>query len=153
MQISEAKLRRIFVVRLEDSEKLPDSIQQVARQKKIRSAMVLLLGGARDGKLVVGPDSRRKRHAILTQSFGKGHEIMGIGTIFSGSKGPELHLHTAVGRGRKTLVGCGRTGLKVHFIIEAVILEFTGLAARRVLDPATGFHLLKLGNYSARVTL
>ena len=144
MQITEARLKRILVVRLEEGERLPDSIEGLANSKKISSAVVLLLGGARDGMLVAGPDLRRKKHAVLTQSFGKGHEIMGIGTIFAGPKGPELHLHAAVGRGRKTLVGCGRTGVKVNLIVEAVIFELAGLKARRALDPATGFHLLKL---------
>jgi len=145
MQITEAKFGRIFVARLEEEERLPSVIEHLAGDKKIRSALVLLLGGAKDGKLVVGPSKRKKQHAVLTQSFTDGHEILGIGTIFMGDHGPELHLHTAAGRGKNVLVGCGRTGLRVNFIIEAVIIELTGLNARRALDPVTGFHLLKLG--------
>lgn len=144
MQITEAKFGRIFVVRLEDGERLPDAIEKLAGNKKIRSALVLLLGGAKDGKLVVGPGKGGKQK-ILTQSFHSGHEIMGIGTIFAGAHGPELHLHTAVGRGKSVLVGCGRTGWQVNFIVEAVIIELMGLNAKRALDTATGFHLLKLG--------
>lgn len=144
MQITEAKLGRVFVVRLEEGEKLPDAIEKLAGAKKIRSALVLLLGGAKDGKLVVGPGKRGSRKKVLTQSFGDGHEIFGTGTIFAGVHGPELHLHVAVGRGKNALVGCGRTGLKVNLIIEAVIIELAGIDARRSFDPATGFHLLKL---------
>lgn len=143
MQVGETNLRRIFVARLEEGEKLPDALELLARRKNIKSALVLLLGGARAGTLVVGP-ARRRPPEILTRSFRAGHEIMGIGTIFAGDQGPELHLHAAAGRGKKTLVGCGRTGFKVNFIIEAVIFELAGLKARRALDPATGFHLLKL---------
>ena len=145
MQITEAKLKRIFVVRLENGERLPDAIEKLAGDRKINSALVLLLGGAKDGKLVVGPSKRKKQRSVLTQSFTNGHEILGIGTIFTGDHGPELHLHAALGRGKKAIVGCGRTGLSVNFIIEAVIIELTGLNARRVLDPVTGFHLLQLG--------
>lgn len=145
MQVAEAKLKRTFVVRLEEGERLPDAIEKLAADKKINSAVVLLLGGAKDGKLVVGPAKRRKQHAVLTQSFAGGHEILGIGTIFTGGHGPELHLHAAAGRGKSVLVGCGRTGLHVNFIIEAVIIELAGLNAGRALDAATGFHLLKLG--------
>lgn len=144
MQVTETRFRRIFVVRLEEGELLPDVIERLARRKRINSALVLLLGGARNGKLVVGPGLRRKKNTILTQSFGKGHEIMGIGTIFAGSKGPELHLHAAVGRGRKTLVGCGRTGLRVNIVMEVVIIELIGGHAKRSLDPRSGFHLLNL---------
>ncbi|MDD5483391.1 MAG: DNA-binding protein [Kiritimatiellae bacterium] len=149
MQISEAKIKRIFVARLEDSEILPGAIEKLARDKKISSAFVILLGGARDGKLVVGPGRRGGKQRILTRSFRKGHEILGIGTIFNGLRGPELHLHAAAGRGGKTLVGCGRTGLRVNLIIEAVIIELVGLNAKRALDPATGFHLLKLSGIAA----
>ena len=145
MQITEAKLGRIFVARLEEGERLPGVIEKLAKDKAIRSALVLLLGGAKGGKLVVGPSKRTKQHAVLTQSFTNGHEILGIGTVFAGDHGPELHLHTAVGRGKNVFVGCGRTGLRVNFIIEAVIIELTGLNAKRALDAATGFHLLKLG--------
>jgi len=145
MQITEAKFGRIFVARLEEGERLPDAIEKLAGDKKIRSALVLLLGGAKDGKLVVGPGKDGKKPKIMTQSFRQGHEILGVGTIFAGKHGPELHLHTAVGRGKKVLVGCGRTGWRVNFIIEAVIIELAGLNARRALDPVTGFHLLKLG--------
>lgn len=144
MQITEAKFGRIFVARLEEEERLPGVIEKMADDKKIRSALVRLLGGAKDGKLVVGPSKRKKQHTVLTQSFTYGHEILGIGTIFMGDHGPELHLHTAVGRGKNALVGCGRTGLRTNFIIEVVIVEFMGLNAKRTLDPASGFHLLKL---------
>jgi len=145
MQISEAKFKRVFVARLEEGEKLPDVLEKLAVNKKIRSALVMLLGGARDGKLVVGPGKRKSKKKILTQSFHDGHELLGIGTIFAGEHGPELHLHTAIGRGKNALVGCGRTGLRVNLIVEAVIIELTGLNAKRALDPETGFHLLKLG--------
>ncbi len=135
---------RIFVARLEEGERLPGAIEKLAGDKEIRSAIVLLLGGAKDGKLVVGPSKRKKQQSVLTQSFAGGHEILGIGTSFAGVHGPELHLHAAAGRGRSVLVGCGRTGWRVNFIIEAVIIELAGLNARRAPDAATGFHLLKL---------
>ena len=144
MQITEAKIKRIFVVRLEEGEKLPDTIEALAKKKNIKSALVLLLGGARDGRLVVGPAKSRGRPKPMTQPFTDGHEVMGIGTIFASAHGPELHLHVALGRNRKAMVGCGRTGLRVNFIMEALILELAGLNAERVLDPATGFHLLAL---------
>lgn len=133
------------MARLEEGERLPQAIEQLAGRKRIRSALVLLIGGAKDGKLVVGPSKRGNKHKILTQSFRQGQEILGIGTIFVGARGPELHLHTAVGRGKNVLVGCGRTGLRVSLVIEAVLVELTGLNAKRALDPTTGFHLLKLG--------
>ena len=145
MQIAEAKFKRVFVARLEEGEKLPDVLEKLAVNKKIRSALVMLLGGARDGKLVVGPGKRKSKKKILTQSFHNGHELLGVGTIFAGDHGPELHLHAAIGRGKSALVGCGRTGLRVNLIVEAVIIELAGLNAKRALDPATGFHLLKLG--------
>lgn len=145
MQVAEAKLGRIFVARLEDGELLPGAIERLARDKGVKAAVVMLLGCARDGKLVVGPRSGRKKQAVFIQPFLNGHEVLGLGTIFAGATGPELHLHIAAGRNRKALAGCGRPGFRVHLIIEAVIIEMKGLNARRARDAATGFHLLTLG--------
>lgn len=123
---------------------MPESLERLAADKKVASALVILVGGAKEGRLVVGPKTGGAKPVAMTQSFRGGHEVLGFGTIFAGSSGPELHLHIAAGRKKSTLVGCGRTGWRVHLIVEAVIIELAGIRARRALDPLTGFHLLKL---------
>jgi len=45
MKYTEANLGRIFVLRLEHGEKLPDTIEEFARSKNILRGMCVLIGG------------------------------------------------------------------------------------------------------------
>lgn len=144
MQVAEGKVKRVFTVRLEEGERLPDCIEALANQRRIKAALVLLVGGARDGRLVVGPKKTTKKPAVMVQAFAAGHEILGVGTLFPGARGPELHLHVAMGRKQKALVGCIRKGIRTYLIAEIVILELTGFTAVRERNPLSGFHLLEL---------
>ena len=54
-------------------------------------------------------------------------------------------MHAATGREGDATVGCTRAGLKVWLVGEVVIEEIRGATARRVVDPATGFALLQVG--------
>lgn len=144
MQVAEGKINRVFTVRLEEGERLPDCIEDLARRRKIKSALVLLVGGARDGKLVVGPKKTTAKPSVMVQSFSEGHEILGVGTLFLGDEGPELHMHAAMGRKQKALVGCIRKGIRTYLIAEIVILELAGISAARIRNPVSGFHLLEL---------
>jgi predicted DNA-binding protein with PD1-like motif len=53
-----------------------------------------------------------------------------------------LHLHAALGREGRAVVGCVRAGVRTWHVLEVVITEIAGSGARRVPDPATGFRLL-----------
>ena len=57
MKASEGKLGRVFVIRLEDGDKIPDSIDRFAEEKKISVGQVILTGGIGEGKAVCGPRS------------------------------------------------------------------------------------------------
>ncbi|MCK7520925.1 MAG: DUF296 domain-containing protein [Ignavibacteriales bacterium] len=67
------------------------------------------------------------------------------GTIYPGEGGPHIHYHASVGRSGHALTGCLREKATTYLIIEAVILEFTGLTARREFDKKTQVHLPVLG--------
>src|SRR5208283_2450490 len=56
MKFSEAKPGRFFILRLEDGDILHECIEAFARERNIRAAALIALGGADAGsKLVVGP--------------------------------------------------------------------------------------------------
>lgn len=145
MRYSEASLGRLFVLRLEDGDSLPETVEQFARDNDLRRAMCLMLGGARGGShLVVGPedtDDMPPRPVVLPLEGV--HEIAGVGTVFPDEEGrPRLHLHAACGRGGETVTGCVRPGVAVWKVGEVILMELTGTAARRTKDPDTGFSLL-----------
>ncbi|HBC87309.1 MAG TPA: DUF296 domain-containing protein [Lentisphaeria bacterium] len=146
MKYSQAKPGRIFVIRLEDGEILHERIESFAQKMKIRSAALIVLGGAdRNSKLVTGPaKSRAKKIIPMETLLVDAHEITGTGTIFPDSKGkPILHMHVSCGRKKSSITGCVRRGVKVWYVMEVVLWELTGSPARRLLDKTTGFELLQ----------
>jgi len=145
MQYSEGRLGRIFALRLEEGERLNDTIEAFARERGISCAMAIFLGGSGDGsQVVVGPEANRGDAIIpLVHTLNGVQEVLAVGTLFPNEAGdPLLHMHAAAGREGGATVGCTRAGVEVWLVGEVVILEIIGAAGVRKKDPATGFQLL-----------
>jgi predicted DNA-binding protein with PD1-like motif len=149
MQFTEAKIGRVFVLRLHDGDHLPDALEIFAAQNKLKSALCFFIGGAKkDSRVVVGPkgDGSLPVEPALTLLSGVS-EVCGVGTIFTNENGkPTLHMHASFGRGEKAITGCLRKGVDVWLIGEVIMLELTSASVRRVIDKETGFELLETGN-------
>ncbi len=148
MQYSEGRLGRIFILRLEEGERLNDSIEAFAREKGITHGLAFFLGGSGNGsRVVVGPEAGRDEIIPMIHALQGAQEVLALGTIIPNEAGtPVLHMHAAAGREGKATVGCTRAGVEVWLIGEVVLLEILGAeAAQRKKDPATGFQLLKIG--------
>ncbi|WP_088185754.1 PPC domain-containing DNA-binding protein [Desulfosporosinus sp. FKA] len=147
MKYSEANLGRIFILRLEHGDRIPDIIEAFARTHQVGSAIVHFLGGADiKSKVVVGPEdgTAAKPIPMVTELLGTS-EAVGIGTIFTNEENiPKLHLHSAFGRNRDSVTGCTREGVAIWHIGEVIIFELANSTARRKIDPETGFELLEL---------
>ena len=147
MQFTEAKLNRVFVLRLHDGDHLPDVLEKFAAENKVSSALCFFIGGAKDNsRVVVGPRKENETPPEPMVTLLKGvHETCGVGTIFTDEEGkPKLHMHTSFGRNEKTVTGCVRMGVDVWRIGEVVMLELTGGKARRAKDKETGFEFLEI---------
>ena len=147
MQYDEGRLGRVFVLRLEDGDRLPETIEDFARRHDIKSGIVVYLGGANDGsRLVVGPEANRGESIVPMIHVLKGiQEVLALGTLFPNEAGdPVLHLHAATGREGTASVGCTRVGVEVWLVGEVVVLELLGTKGQRKKDPRTGFELLQL---------
>lgn len=150
MKYTEAKQGRIFVLRLEQGDVIPDDIERFAEEKEIASGLVYLLGGVDKGsKMVSGPlDGEKIKHnmPLNINEFNDVHESVGVGTIFTNeNNNPVLHLHAAAGRKKDTITGCTRLGVKVWMYMEVVIVELIDCNARRKVDEKSGFTLLEMG--------
>lgn len=145
MKAAEGRLGRVFVLRLEDGDRVPEAIESFAREKNIEGAVAVMLGGAGSGRLVVGPEDGDKTPVtpMIHELLGV-HEIAAVGTIFPSDKGPRLHMHSAMGRGDQTRTGCVRQGIEVWKIAEVVVIEITGTGLARKLDPKAGFEVLSV---------
>jgi predicted DNA-binding protein with PD1-like motif len=145
MKYSEGNIGRIFVVSLDNGDHLPVTIEDFAAEKGINRAMCMLVGGIDDGgNIVAGP---RDRHTMppdpILYKLSGVHEVCAVGTLFPDDEGkPRLHMHAALGREGQTHTGCIRPGVDVWKLGEFVILEILNSAARRKIDPSTGFHAL-----------
>lgn len=147
MRYTEASLGRIFVLRLEHGDRLPDTIEEFAKSHGIASATVLFIGGSdQNSKVVVGPEDGTVKKPVPTiVSLPGVSEAVGIGTIFMNEGGiPKLHLHSAFGRINHTVTGCTREGVTIWHIGEIIILELTNCSAQRKIDTTTGFELLEV---------
>jgi predicted DNA-binding protein with PD1-like motif len=147
MQFTEAKLGRVFVLRLHDGDRLPDVLESFAAEKKVSSALCFFLGGAKEkSRVVVGPKDGKALPPEPMVTFLEGvHEACGVGTIFADEEGrPKLHMHASFGRKRNTVAGCVRMGVGVWQIGEVIVIELTGAEARRVIDKKTNFEFLEV---------
>ncbi len=146
MKYTEGKFGRIFVIRLEDGDKLPAAIESFAAQNNVLRGVCILVGGIKDGgNIVVGPENGKLLPPVPILFGLQGvHEVAGVGTIFPDSEGaPVLHMHAALGREGQTRAGCIRPGVEVWQVGEVILLEITGNAAYRAKDATTGFELLE----------
>jgi hypothetical protein len=141
MQYSEGQLGRVFVLRIDDGEDFLVAMQEFVRKKEIRAGSVFFLGALQEGRMVTGPEKPvipPEPHFIL---FEGGWEVFGMGTIFPGDEGPMIHYHASVGRAGHALTGCLRERAVTYLVVEAVVIEFNGLAVRREFDEKTRLHL------------
>jgi uncharacterized protein len=145
MQYTEGQIGRVFVVRIDDGEDMLISLRQFITDKSIQAGTILFLGALMNGRLVTGPEDPvipPVPHFVL---FEGGWEVFGVGTIYPSEGGPHIHYHASVGRSGHALTGCLREKAITYLIVEAVIMEFNGLSARREFDKKTQVHLPVLG--------
>ena len=146
MQYAEGQIGRVFVVRIDDGEDFLVSMRQFITDKDIQSGSVIFLGALMNGRMVTGPEEPVIPPVPHFVMFEGGWEVFGVGTIYPGEDGPRLHYHASVGRAGHALTGCLREKATIYLIVEAVILEFTGLQGRREFDKHTQMNLPVFGN-------
>lgn len=147
MQYSQGSIGRVFTLRLEDGERVPDVIEQFAKEHDIKTAMCTLLGGIDKGNIVVGPkDGKAPVIDPILHPINGAHEVLGMGTLFPNEDGePVLHMHAALGREGRTHTGCIRPGLDVWLVGEVIIMEIQGTDMLRKKEAKSGLALLCKG--------
>jgi predicted DNA-binding protein with PD1-like motif len=135
---------RIVVVRFEDKDDILKNLVEIARREKLKAAVVYVVGGMREGDIVVGPEKEEFPPTPVWRRLGESHEVVGLGTIFWQGEDPKVHFHGAFGKKDSVKVGCLRENAETFLVLEAVIMEIEGVDARRVLDPVSQMVLLNL---------
>ncbi|MFA5553529.1 MAG: DUF296 domain-containing protein [Phycisphaerae bacterium] len=146
MEYSVGKPGRVIAARLFEGDDLYECIESIAKKEDVKSAAVLITGGFRKASVVVGPKKEKPKIVGNFKEFAGPGEVLGVGTIYCDDKGPKLHIHTAIGKGEQTIVGCPRGGAKTFLILEVTIIEIGQIESGRKFDSQTGLNLLRLGN-------
>lgn len=135
---------RVIIARFEDKEDIIAGITGIAEKERIKAAAFYLVGGLREAGIVVGPEKDELPPLPVWRQLGEVHETVGFGTIFNQDDEPKVHFHGAFGKGDSVKVGCMRQNAETFLVLEAVIIEITGVDAVRKFDPASGMTLLTL---------
>ena len=97
----------------------------------------------REGKIVVGPERDEIPPTPVWKNLGESHEVVGFEYhIFYQGNEPKVHFHGAFGKKDMVKVGCLRENSSTFLVLEAVIIELSGINAVREFDPALGLALL-----------
>ncbi|MBU0504224.1 MAG: DUF296 domain-containing protein [Candidatus Omnitrophota bacterium] len=144
MKYTKGSIGRVFLAKFDNGDILIDKLSELVRKEKIKAATMVFIGALNKGDLVTGP----KKPVIPPEpnkvTFKNGWEVMGIGTIFTNKIGPQIHIHSAMGKKKNVLVGCVRGKSRVFLVIEAIIFELKGVKAGKDIDPKTGLNLLRI---------
>ena len=145
MKACEGQIGRVFVIRLEDGDTVPECIERFAEENGVSVGQAILVGGIGSGDVVVGPRSSKEmppEPMLLT--IDGAHEVVGVGVLAPGQNGrPTLHIHAALGRLGQTMTGCLRQGVTTWLVGEVILYEILGADVVRTQDKQSGFELLE----------
>ena len=146
MKAQEGKIGRVFVIRLEDGDVVPECIEKFAEEKEIKVGQVVMVGGIGEGQIVVGPRNSvdMPPDAMMVPVDGA-HEVAAVGVLAPVEDGkPVLHIHGALGRAGQTRTGCLRPGVTTWLVGEVVVYEILGVDAVRKFDKVSEFNMLEV---------
>jgi len=147
MKACEGRTGRVFVIRLEDGDVVPECIERFAEEKGVSVGQAILVGGVGSGDIVVGPRSSKEMppEPVLLPIDGA-REVVGVGVLTPNKNGkPTLHIHASLGRAGRTVTGCLRQGVTIWLVGEVILYEILGAKLTRVRDKQSGFELLEPG--------
>jgi len=147
MKACEGQIGRVFVIRLEDGDVVPECIERFAEENGVFVGHAILVGGIGAGDVVVGPRRSEERTPTpMLLPVDGAHEVVGVGVLAPGEDGkPALHIHAALGRAGQTMTGCLRYGVTTWLVGEVILYEILGADVARTKDEQSGFELLEPG--------
>jgi predicted DNA-binding protein with PD1-like motif len=144
MEYSVGHTGRVILLRLDEDEDVLESLESLASKERIETGIFFVIGSLKEGSLVSGAETDDMPIVPIWKHLKKNHEILGIGNIFQMEGQPKIHLHAALARGDKVLLGCLRENSKVFLVEEIIIFELLDVEAIRETDQRTGLLLLKI---------
>ena len=100
MKYTKGSIGRIFLLKFEDDDIVLNELDRFARHEKLKAATFIFLGALKKGHIVTGPKKPVIPPEPNWKKFKDGWEVMGVGTIFMNKKGPQIHIHTSMGKSK-----------------------------------------------------
>ncbi|HNY70836.1 MAG TPA: DNA-binding protein [Syntrophorhabdus sp.] len=144
MKYQVGEMGRIVVARFEDGDEIIQGLSDIAKKEDLRAAVFYLVGGIKEGRIVVGPEKDVFPPTPVWKVLNESHESAGVGTIFWYGNEPRIHFHGVYGKHDMVKTGCLRELARAFIVMEAVIIEIKGINAVRDLDPRSQMVLLKM---------
>lgn len=141
MEYCEGNTGRVFLVRFDHGEDFVESIQIFVKAKQIRVGHIHIIGAFLSSEIVTGPQKPEFPPVPNWTAFSDAWEVLGFGTILWEDDIPKIHLHTALGKGKDTLLGCMRKKSEVFLVIEAVITELVNMQVVKKWNERLGISL------------
>lgn len=139
VMIEEGKVDKVFVIRLDDGEKLMATLGDILDKYEIKSGFMTLIGAVRNLEIKTPDPSTKEhyRHTIVDNM-----EILANGNISLDKSEIFIHLHSATGkRGGDALVG-HVVEAEVHDFVEILIMPFRSVKLQRIKDAKSGLQML-----------
>lgn len=145
MKYQVGEVGRVILAHFEDGDEIIANLTAIVRNENVRGGIFYLLGGINEGRIVVGPTHDDVRPPEPTwREIVESHETLAIGTVFWYGDEPRFHIHGTYGKFDSVKTGCLRDEARTFLIMEAIVIELTGINAVRDLDPVIKMTLLKL---------
>lgn len=144
MRYKAGKIGRVVLARFDHGEAVVPALTGLCEQEGISSGWFFLFGAVQKGRLVAGPRGTSLPPDPVWEEFADPFEIVGMGSIAVRGGRPSIHLHSSLGRGREALTGCIRNEGEAFIVVEAMVMEISGVRATRSPDERTGLELLTL---------
>lgn len=144
MNYKAGAIGKVLLARFDHGEDIIPTLAGICRKEGILSGWFLLFGAMAKGSMVTGPSEASLPPVPIWVNFTHPHEIVGMGSVAEKNGEPSIHLHASLGRGKEVLTGCIRKDEEVFLVVEALILQVTGLSASRKPDARSGLELLSI---------
>jgi len=144
MNYKAGSIGKVLLARFEHGEPIVPALADLCGKEGVLSGWFFLLGAVTKGSMVTGPREARLPPEPVWTEFPQPHEIVGMGSVAEKDGAPSLHLHASLGRGKEVLTGCIRKEGEVFLVVEALVLQITGLSATRKPDARSGLELLSV---------
>jgi predicted DNA-binding protein with PD1-like motif len=144
MKYKAGTIGKVLLARFDHGESIVPALVDLCKKERIASGWFFLFGALAAGKLVTGPREASLPPEPVWAEFAQPHEIVGMGSVAEQDGAPSIHLHSSLGRGKEVLTGCIRKDGEVFLVVEALVLQISGLSASRKPDAKSGLELLSV---------